>query len=160
MSLIEQTIFPIGVVHSPYRVQKGTPVQPNQAEAVTAEIHVFPEYREGLEDLDRFDRLWILSWLDRSKPFRLKVIPYRDTVERGLFSTRAPSRPNPIGISCVKLISVDIDTGVITVSGIDLLDGTPVLDIKPYAALFDSFPSVKSGWLDGSHSANTADDRF
>jgi len=150
----------IGRVHSPYKEQTGTPIQPAFGEPQDAEIHVHPEFREGLEDLHGFSRIWLLSWLDRSDSYKLKVIPYRDTVERGLFATRAPRRPNPIGISPVKLISIDIENGIICVSGIDLLNGTPIIDIKPYASKFDSHPEVSSGWLDKGTSTQTADDRF
>ncbi|NQU06067.1 MAG: tRNA (N6-threonylcarbamoyladenosine(37)-N6)-methyltransferase TrmO, partial [Calditrichaeota bacterium] len=118
------------------------------------------KFREGLEDLQGFSRIWLLSWLDRSDSYKLKVIPYRDTVERGLFATRAPRRPNPIGISPVKLISVDLENGIIHVNGIDLLNGTPIIDIKPYSHKFDSYPDVDSGWLDESISREAADDRF
>ncbi len=156
----KHTVTEIGHVHSPYREQAGTPIQPSFGDPRDAEIHIEPEFRAGLEDLNRFNRIWVISWLDRSSSYKLRVIPYRDTVERGLFSTRAPSRPNPIGISPVRLISVDIEKCLLKVRGIDLLDGTPVLDIKPYAPRFDSHPDDAAGWLDNSQHTQTADDRF
>ena len=89
----------------------------------------------------------------------MRVVPYRDTRERGLFATRAPSRPNPIGLSCVKLLRVE--NRLVFVEGLDVLDGTPLLDIKPYVPMFDSFPMSRSGWLDANWAARThADDRF
>jgi tRNA-Thr(GGU) m(6)t(6)A37 methyltransferase TsaA len=150
----------IGRVHSPYIEQSGTPIQPAFGEAQEAEVHVHPQFREGLEDLQGFSHIWLLSWLDRSDSYKLKVIPYRDTIERGLFATRAPRRPNPIGISPVKLISVDLENGIIHVRGIDLLDGTPIIDIKPYSHKFDSYPKTSSGWLEESIEKHTADNRF
>ncbi len=154
------TVSEIGYVRSPYREQAGTPIQPSYGEQRDAEIHINPEFRDALEDLERFDRMWVISWMDGSRSYKLKVIPYRDTVERGLFSSRAPNRPNPIGISAVRLISVDIEKCILKVRGIDLLDGTPVLDIKPYAPRFDSHTDEAAGWLDDSLPRQTADDRF
>ena len=153
-------LIEIGSVHSPYKEQTGTPIQPAFGEAIDAEIHIHPSFREGLEDLQGFSHVWLLSWLDRSDTYKLKVIPYRDTVERGLFSTRAPRRPNPIGISPVKLISVDVQNGILCIKGIDLLDGTPIIDIKPYSHKFDSYPNTSSGWLEESIERHTADNRF
>ncbi len=153
-------VSPIGYVKSPYKEQSGTPIQPSSGEPVEAEVRVYPEFREGLADLDRFDHIWLISWLDRSRSFKLKVIPYRDTKERGLFACRAPNRPNPIGISPVRLLSVDVKKGILRVSGIDLLDRTPILDIKPYAPKFDSHPDSAAGWLDESIDRETADNRF
>jgi len=156
----KHTVVEIGYVRSSYKEQTGTPIQPGFGDPQAAEIHILPEYREGLEDLERFERVWLISWLDRSSSYKLKVIPYRDTVERGLFSTRAPRRPNPIGISPVRLLSVDREQGILRVKGIDLLDGTPILDIKPYSPEFDAYPDDAAGWLDESKDIRIADDRF
>ncbi len=154
------SVVEIGRVRSPYSEQAGTPIQPGFGEQLEAEVIIQPEFREGLADLERFSRIWLVSWFDRSKPYRLKVVPYRDTVKRGLFATRAPARPNPIGISTVKLLSVDAAAGRLRVKGIDLLDGTPIIDIKPYSPEFDSYRNESAGWLDDSLSSRTADDRF
>jgi len=154
------TLSPIGHVSSPYLEKAGTPVQPKFGEQRKAEIHIFQEYREGLEDLENFSRIWIISWLDRSDSYKLKVIPFRDTVKRGLFATRAPCRPNPIGISPVELVSTDIGKGVLTVRGVDLLNGTPILDIKPYSPKLDCYPDEASGWLEKDSSIQIADNRF
>lgn len=150
----------IGFAHTPYDNQQGTPIQPNMAESREAEIEILPQYREGLNDLGEFERIWVISWLDQSTDFKLKVIPYRDTVERGLFATRAPRRPNPIGLSLVKVTGVDVEQGLIKIDGIDLLNGTPILDIKPYVPKFEGQPDSKAGWLDRGNDTETADERF
>jgi tRNA-Thr(GGU) m(6)t(6)A37 methyltransferase TsaA len=154
------TFRPIGYVKSPYREQAGTPIQANFGELATAEIRVLAPFRDGLSDLDGFSHVWLLTWLDRAKPYELLTVPYRDTVKRGLFATRAPSRPNPIGLSCTRLIRVEKETGVLHVAGIDLLDGTPVLDIKPYIPTVDAFPGASSGWFMSGTNRTHADDRF
>jgi tRNA-Thr(GGU) m(6)t(6)A37 methyltransferase TsaA len=137
----------IGHVRSSWKQSKGTPIQPSVSRG-RARIEIGPPYREALEDLEGFDRVWVLAWLHRSKDFSKKVIPYRDTVERGLFSTRAPARPNPIGLSCVIVSAVDPHSGIIQTGPLDLLDGTPVLDVKPYMPSFDAFPDAAAGWMD------------
>jgi tRNA (adenine37-N6)-methyltransferase len=154
------TFSPIGYVRTPYREQTGTPVQANFGELATAEVRVLEPFRDGLCDLDGFSHLWLITWLDRGKPFELLTVPYRDTVKRGLFATRAPSRPNPIGISCTRLIRVEQTMGVLHIAGIDLLDFTPVLDIKPYIPNVDSYPQATSGWFMQSSNRTHADDRF
>jgi tRNA-Thr(GGU) m(6)t(6)A37 methyltransferase TsaA len=150
---------PIGVVRSPYREASGTPIQPAFAEEVEAEVVVDGEFEEALKDLEGFERIWLVTWLDRARPFRPLVVPYRDTRHRGLFATRAPSRPNPIGLSVVRLIRRE--GRVLHIRGCDLLDGTPVLDIKPYVPEFDAHPESAAGWLDDTaENRRTADGRF
>lgn len=153
-------VRPIGVVHSPFATPDGTPVQPASAGAeARGTIEVFEEYAAGLIDLDGFDRLWVVSWLHRSGSVRLQVTPFLDQEQRGLFATRAPARPNPIGISPVRLLRRE--GRFLHVAELDLIDGTPVLDLKPYAAAFDSYPEGRQGWLEGrSTGAARADDRF
>ena len=153
---------PIGRIRSPHVEQAGTPIQPAFGEPdATTIVEVDPPYRDALADLDGFDRVWLLTHLDRAKAFRSRVVPYRDTVERGLFATRAPSRPNPIGLSCVALRALDVARGLLTLGASDLLDGTPVLDIKPYIAGIDAFPDARAGWFGASHEErDKADDRF
>lgn len=136
---------PIGYTRTSYNQQTDTPVQARYG-STEARIVIKPEYREGLDDLDGFQRIWLLSWLHQSTGYRMKVIPHSDTVERGLFSTRAPHRPNQIGLSLLEIVSIDRTEGVITAKGIDLLDGTPVLDIKPYIPSIDAFPDSITGW--------------
>ncbi len=150
---------PIGIVHSPFTEQKGTPIQPSKAKGARGTVEVFPEYAEALTDLDGFSHIYLLCHLHRSEGFKLKVVPYLDTVPRGLFATRAPRRPNPIGLSLVDLIG--IEGNVLTVKNIDMLDGTPVLDIKPYVDQFDERREVRTGWLARARAKrDRADDRF
>lgn len=150
---------PIGVIHSPFRDLKGMPVQPSRAEGVEAAVEVYPEYAEGLADLDGFSHIILLCHLHRSTGYRLKVIPFLDTVLRGLFATRAPCRPNPIGLSVVRLRTIQGNR--LVVEGVDLLDGTPVLDIKPFVGEFDRLTGVRIGWLESARKRDTkSDDRF
>lgn len=172
----------LGRVHSPFREATGTPVQNYAArdhlggltspgplpEAPIVDpsggrgtLEVADAWREALADLDGFDRIWVLFWVDRAAPARTKVLPYRDSVERGLFATRAPARPNPIGISCVRLLGVA--GRFVHVAELDILDGTPLLDIKPYVPEYDAFPEARRGWLGDATvtpGPMAADDRF
>ncbi|MDR3633609.1 MAG: tRNA (N6-threonylcarbamoyladenosine(37)-N6)-methyltransferase TrmO [Isosphaeraceae bacterium] len=145
-------LLTIGTIHSPFRESVGTPVQPSSAQPAEGKIEVFAPFTEGLRDLAGFERVWLLFWCHRARPARLSVVPYRDTVERGLFATRAPARPNPIGLSAVRLRS--IVGNVLHVGELDILDGTPLLDIKPYIPLYDSFPAA------ARTAVISADDRF
>ena len=149
----------IGVIHSPHRTQAGTPIQPSYAKGAVGEVVVDEEYAEGLSDIEGFERIWLLFWMDRGGPHKLRVVPYRDTEERGLFATRAPSRPNPIGLSAVRLL--ERDGNRLKVAELDILDGTPLLDIKPYAPRFDAYPDSRTGWLKrGATDRKKADGRF
>lgn len=150
---------PIGVIHSPFIEAKGTPIQPALAEGVKGTVEVLEEYAPGLADLDGFDRVWLIYWFHRVEGVRLKLTPYLDDAERGLFATRAPCRPNPIGMSPVRLLGIEGTT--LHIGDVDVLDGTPLLDIKPYSPRFDCFGVGRSGWLDeaaGTHVV--ADSRF
>lgn len=150
-------LTPIGLIRSPFQEPAGTPIQPSYAAEAEGTVEVFPEYAEGLLDLDGFERIWLLYWLDRAPPPRLRVVPFRDKIPHGLFATRAPCRPNPIGLSCVRLLSVK--GNLLTVAGVDILDGTSLLDIKPYAPQFDAFPQSRAGWLEEGRSNRTLADR-
>ncbi len=152
------TFSPIGVIHTPFHGATGTPIQTAFAEGAEGQVEVRDEVAEGLKDLEGFERIWLIYAFDRASDARLLVIPYRDTVHRGVFSTRAPCRPNPIGLSCVRLIR--IEGNVLHVRNVDMLDGTPLLDIKPYAPRFDHFQVDRCGWLDRSDDHRVADDRF
>jgi tRNA (adenine37-N6)-methyltransferase len=153
------TLRPIGLIHSPFDDAEGTPIQPSMAQGAVGTVEILPEYVEGLRDLEGFERIWLIYWFDRSCDAKLRVTPFRDTEERGLFATRAPSRPNPIGISSVKLLS--IEGAALKVEDVDILDGTPLLDIKPYVPAFDVFETRRSGWLDRNASnREQADSRF
>jgi len=148
----------IGHIHSPYREAQGTPIQPRWAPRIEGTVEVFPQYAAGLRDLDGFERIWLLYWCDRAREAQLEVVPYRDTQKRGVFATRAPSRPNPIGLSCVRLL--DVEGTTLRVAELDILDGTPLLDIKPYVPDFDVFSVARLGWYAGGHPTTTADARF
>ncbi len=149
---------PVGVVRSPFRVQDGTPIQPGRGRRMEGRVEVEPEYREALADLEGFERIWLLCWLHRARPWRARVVPYRDDTPRGLFATRAPARPNPVGISAVRLLRVE--GCVLHVAELDILDGTPVLDVKPYVPEFDAFPGARAGWLENAAARDLADGRF
>ncbi len=149
---------PVGVVRSPHREQAGTPIQPRFGRTARGAVEVAPEYAPALADLEGFERIWLICLLHRTRGWLPRVVPYRDDTPRGLFATRAPSRPNPVGISTVRLLG--IDGPVLEVAELDLLDGTPVLDIKPYVPEFDAFPEAVAGWLEGSSDRRTADERF
>ena len=151
----------IGIVHSPFVRAKGTPIQPFSAKGSEGRIEIFDPYLEGLRDLDGFQRIWVLFWCHRARRPKMTVIPYRDTVEHGLFATRAPARPNPIGLSTLRLLR--ISGNILYVAELDILHGSPVLDIKPYVAEYDSYPAQRCGWLDGEQVGKgviVADDRF
>ena len=135
----------IGIVHSPFREAAGTPIQPRAARGVEGSVEVFPEYEEGLRDLDGFSHIVLLCHMHLARPFSLIVRPYMETTTRGLFATRSPSRPNPIGLSIVRLVHVEGAT--LHVKDVDFIDGTPVLDIKPYVPRFDDGEDAKVGWL-------------
>ena len=150
---------PIGIVRSPHETTTGTPIQPSRARGIEGTVEINEEYVEALSDLDGFSHIILICHLHRASDFKLKVVPYLDTELRGLFATRAPSRPNPIGLSVVRLLGVD--GRVLRIEGVDLLDGTPVLDIKPYVCDFDDQTEVRCGWLDEVRDRETAaDDRF
>ena len=124
------------------------PIQPKGAGDTYATIEFFPEYQEGLKDLDGFSHLYLLYYFHLVKQHQLHVVPFNDKThsERGIFSTRSPVRPNKIGLSVVELVSVI--NGIVTVKGIDVIDGTPLLDIKPHIPNFDQIdPPIRSGWM-------------
>jgi tRNA (adenine37-N6)-methyltransferase len=149
----------IGTVHSPFRHAAGTPIQSAMAQGAEGSVEVLPEFVPGLKDLEGFERIWLLYWFDRATPERLTVKPFLDAREHGVFATRAPCRPNPIGLSCVRLLGVQ--GGRLHVGDLDILDETPLLDIKPYATTLDSFKVRRAGWLQNkSHRVVMADDRF
>jgi tRNA-Thr(GGU) m(6)t(6)A37 methyltransferase TsaA len=148
---------PIGVVHSPHESSQGAPIQPSRARGIEGEVQIDERYAEGLSDLDGFSHIILICHLHKASDFKLKVVPYLDTELRGLFATRAPSRPNPIGLSIVRLLGIDGTT--LRIEDVDLLDGTPVLDIKPYVREFDDEPEVRCGWLDRVKQRDAVADR-
>lgn len=158
MGIIPQLV-PIGIIHSPFTIVDGTPIQPIYSEGAEGTVEIFPESGPGLSDLDGFERIWLIYLFNRASPAKLKIVPFRDNVERGVFATRAPSRPNPIGLSVVRLLGVD--GLMLRVADIDILDGTPLLDIKPYISEVDSYPNSRAGWWDSRKiDRKNADGRF
>ena len=160
---MEQIIFhPIGIIHTPFAEPKGAPIQPRFGRGVKGTIEIYEEYAEGLADLDGFSHIILLYHLHRSTDYKLKVVPFLDSTERGLFATRAPRRPNPIGLSIVRLIGVD--NNILAIEDLDIVDGTPLLDIKPYVPDFEKSDKIRIGWLerliDDNRDENRADDRF
>lgn len=137
---------PIGVVRSDHTDPAETPVQPVYAAGCTGRAIVRPEYVEGLQDLDGFSHIYLIYHFDRAEAARLTVRPFLQDKEHGVFATRAPCRPNPIGISIVELLGIQGDT--LLLRGVDVLDGTPLLDIKPYVGRFDRFENPRCGWQD------------
>lgn len=153
------TMHPIGVIRTPFPRPAGTPIQPSRAGGATGTVKIFRPYRQGLKDLEGFDRAWLIYWMHLPQKVSLRVTPFLDDRQRGLFATRAPARPNRIGMSCVRLLRVK--GGVVQVADVDIVDGTPLLDIKPYVPEFDCFSSSRAGWLDESQRRKrVADDRF
>jgi len=141
-------LHPIATFHSPYCDLEGMPVQPCGAQNVCATIEVKEEYVEGLKDLDGFSHLYLIYYFHKVKEPKLSVIPFNDKTKtaRGVFSTRTPMHPNSLGLSLVELVKVE--GNIITIKGVDIVDGTPIIDIKPYIEHFDRVcGEVKSGWM-------------
>ena len=136
---------PIGIIHTPFKQIQNMPIQPSAASGIKGYIDIKEKFIEGLNDLDGFSHIYLLYHLHLSNSFKLKVIPFLDNQDRGLFSTRAPKRPNPIGLSVVKLIK--IRDNIIDVENVDIVDGTPLLDIKPYVREMEGVTDYKIGWL-------------
>jgi tRNA-Thr(GGU) m(6)t(6)A37 methyltransferase TsaA len=158
---MEHPVRSIGRIRTPFAKPAGMPIQPRYADGSPGRIEVAPEFQEGLRDLDGFSRLWAIYLFHRSEGFRLTVTPYLDDRPRGLFATRAPKRPNPLGLSCYRVVS--IEAGTIHVLDVDVLDKTPLLDLKPYVPDFDAWPKARAGWVDevrGRKRHGRADSRF
>jgi tRNA-Thr(GGU) m(6)t(6)A37 methyltransferase TsaA len=151
----------IGIIHSPFKEVQQMPIQPNSESCLDGVAELYPEYQEGLKDLEGFSHLILLYFFHRVTRKELVVVPFLDHEPRGVFSTRAPTRPNPIGLSIVELDRIEANN--VYLRNIDILDGTPLLDIKPYVPEFDQPISVKRGWLEGardSYGKTRSDDRF
>lgn len=152
---------PIGTIHSPFTSLKDMPIQPKGAEGTIGTIEIKEEYQEGLQDLDGFSHIYLLYTFHEAARTALIVTPFMDTTPRGVFSTRSPLRPNHIGLSIVELVGVE--KNLLKVRGIDILDGTPLLDVKPYIKHFDAVQNSRSGWMKGSAddvAKKRSDDRF
>lgn len=153
---------PIGIIRSPFKNKKDMPIQPTGAKAAPGEIHIYPDYTAGIKDLDGFSHIILLYFFHKAENTSLTVIPYLDTSPRGVFATRSPARPNPIGLSIVEII--EIKNNIIYIKRIDVLDETPILDIKPYIPDVDSpTEPIRTGWLEHlskNFSEKLSDNRF
>jgi len=140
---MEYRLQPIGVIHTPFSDKASTPIQPTRSTA-RGVVEVDPAYAEGLQDLDGLSHLIMLYVFHQSAGYALRVTPFLDDQPRGLFATRYPARPNPIGLSVVRLLGRDQNR--LEFEGADMLDGTPLLDIKPYVPEFDAYAEAVTGW--------------
>jgi tRNA (adenine37-N6)-methyltransferase len=159
MNAIQYT--PIGLVHSPFSDVTGMPIQPPAAEGVRGSVVLRPELSAGLRDIEGFSHLILIYHLHLVRDFSLSVKPFLDDDEHGIFATRAPKRPNPIGLSVVSLIARNGAT--LEIGNVDILDGTPLLDMKPYVPQFDAPENARIGWFDGrlkQIKRARSDDRF
>ena len=151
----------IGVIRTPFKEIQGMPIQPTGAHGILGTVEVFPDYAPGLKDLNGFSHIILIYHFHEARESRPTVTPFLDSQPRGVFSTRAPNRPNPIGLSVVKLLG--IGGPQLYIENVDILDGTPLLDIKPYVPEFDHFPADRVGWLEkanGMVQTKRSDDRF
>ena len=155
------TYKPIGVIRSPFMDPEGTPIQPSAAQGVTGTVELEQEFAAGLKDLDGFSHIVLIYHFHLSKGHSLEVKPFLDDVLRGVFATRAPRRPNAVGLSVVRLVGIDGST--LHIEDVDIVDGTPLLDIKPHVPEFDCRQTARIGWLIGRvglASSIVADGRF
>ena len=139
---------PIGLIHTPFTDLAGMPIQPVGAMGTSGTVEIFAEYRAGLKDLDGFSHIVLLYVFHCGQGFKLQVVPFMDSEPRGVFATRAPKRPNPIGLSVVQLDG--IENGTLRLCNVDILDGSPLLAIKPYVPEFDAQTKVRTGWLEAA----------
>ena len=156
------TLNPIGIIHSPFKEIVGTPIQSVFSKDGEGTVEIFPEFKQGLKDLDGFSHIILIYHFHKSNGYQLVCRPFLDDVQRGVFAIRTPRRPNPVGFSIVRLKA--IRGNIISVSSIDILDGTPLIDIKPYIPQFDAPKASKLGWFKKAFkkkkSVILADDRF
>lgn len=154
-------IHPIGTIHSPHKNIRNMPIQPKGAAGIEGRVLVKEAYMEGLQDLEGFSHIYLIYAFHKAEKTQLRVTPFMDTRIRGVFSTRSPLRPNHIGLSIVRLQKIQGST--LVVQDVDILDGTPLLDIKPYMQKFDAVTDSRSGWLTASEAEirnKRSDDRF
>ncbi|KPL02580.1 MAG: tRNA-Thr(GGU) m(6)t(6)A37 methyltransferase TsaA [candidate division Zixibacteria bacterium SM23_73_2] len=144
------------IIHSPFKETQGVPIQPKAGKDVKGTVEVFPQYAQGLSDLEGFSHIVLIYHFHLSRGFSLEVKPYLDEKLRGVFATRAPSRPNPVGISVVRLLKREKEK--LFIQNIDIVDGTPLLDIKPYVPEFDKPEKIKIGWLEKKVKNQAKDD--
>lgn len=151
----------IGIIRTPHSSLENMPIQPTGASEILGEVIIFPKLAEGLKDLDGFSHIYLIYHLHQVTQTKLTVIPFMDTTERGVFATRSPVRPARLGLSIVELVAVEGNR--LTVRGVDMLDGTPLLDIKPYIHAFDCPVNASSGWMTAAReevSCKRSDKRF
>ena len=152
---------PIGYIHTSFTNLSGMPIQPSSAKSAKGTIELKKEFTKALDDLNGFSHIYLIYYFHKSKSFNLKVKPFLDDVKRGLFATRSPCRPNSIGLSVVRLIS--IKDNILRIENIDVLDGTPLLDIKPFIGQIEPLQNIKIGWLETrfeNFQTQNSDDRF
>lgn len=137
---------PIGIIHTPYRSKKETPIQPFKSKGI-GEVEVFKHYQAGLRDIEGFSHIILVYRFHKSRGYKLHVQPFLDHKMRGVFATRSPKRPNQLGLTVVKLLKREAN--ILFVKGIDIVDGTPLLDVKPYVPEFGPKEEIKVGWLEG-----------
>jgi tRNA-Thr(GGU) m(6)t(6)A37 methyltransferase TsaA len=153
------SITPIGILNTPFQSTRDMPIQASEAAQHHGSALIDPAWRAGLADVAGFSRIWVLWWAHQAVPATALVTPFRDVRQRGVFATRSPSRPNPIAMSCVQVLAVHEDR--IDLAGVDMLDGTPLIDIKPYVPMWDAFPGVAAGWYDqAGRPTAQSDERF
>ena len=138
------TFNEIGSIRTPFKTKEGMPIQTKGAKGIQGSIVLNEKYLDGLKDLDGFSHITLIYHFNQSKGFDLQTIPFLDNQKRGVFATHAPKRPNNIGISVVKLLK--IDGNILSIKNVDMLDKTPLLDIKPYIPDFDTFQVTRTGW--------------
>jgi len=142
----EIKLKPIGIIHTPYKKPEGMPIQGKFEKGVTGQIEIFSEYQQGLKDIEGFSHLILIYYFDRAKEVKLIGKPFLEDQEHGIFAIRSPHRPNHLGFSIVK--PKKVKGNIIIFSEVDMLDGTPLLDLKPYVTHFDSRKHVKNGWIE------------
>jgi len=140
------TYTPIGVIRSEHHIPQKTPVQPVYAQGCLGKAEVFPEFADGLRDIEGFSHLFLIYQFHQAEPAKLILKPFLQDAEHGIFATRAPCRPNPIGLSIVEVVRRE--DNILYLDGVDILDETPLLDIKPYVSRFDRFDPARNGWQD------------
>ncbi len=154
-------IEPIGIIQTPFKELEEMPIQPKGAADIISSLNINREYAQGLKDLDGFSHIYLIYHFHQATRSELEIIPFMDTQKRGVFATRSPLRPSHIGLSLTELLF--IHDNIVIIRGIDVLDGTPLLDIKPYIPQFESPGKVRTGWMnkDEEEVANArSDSRF
>ena len=152
---------PIGIIRSPFKDAVGMPIQASLSQGAEGTVEVYPDFTDGLQSLDEFSHIYLIYYFHKSKDYSLTVTPFLDNTPHGVFSTRAPKRPNAIGLSVVELTGVD--KNILHIKNIDVIDGTPLLDIKPYVRKFDWHATTSEGWLSDKTyglKQHNSDDRF